>query len=227
MSGSPHPRERFARLLPGGGAVLDVGCWSYGFQRYCEGVGVTGLSHFGIDRETPAETPAPAGYSFARVDLETERFPFPDERFDGVFLSHVIEHVTRPLALMDEAFRVLRSGGHLYLECPSDRSLWLPSMPFKHEESRSLNFFDDPTHVGRPQTPQSLHRLFRMYGAEVVETRYLVSASVRLRFPWLVVKALLRRDAAMLEDVMWRSFGFAVFGIARQAGAGPRRYLLP
>jgi SAM-dependent methyltransferase len=227
MSATPHPRERFARLLPAQGAVLDVGCWSYSFSRYCEGIGLSGLRHFGVDREKPPDDAPPAGFTFALADLESDPLPFPDGNFDGVVLSHVIEHVVRPLRLVDESLRVLKTGGWLYVECPSDRSLWLPSMPFKLEESRSLNFFDDPTHVGRPQTPQSLHRLFRMYGAEVVETRYLSSWSVRLRAPWLIPKALLRRDAAMLEDVVWRTFGFAVFGIARKAEAATRRYVLP
>jgi SAM-dependent methyltransferase len=220
-----HPREHFARLLPAGGAVLDVGCWDYGFLRLCESCGISGLRHFGVDREAAAA--APDGYTFAKVDLDAAPLPFADGSFEGVFASHVIEHLARPLAFVDEALRVLKPGGLFYLECPSDRSLWLPSMPFRFEESRSLCFWDDPTHVGRPQTPQSLHRLFRMYDAEVVGVRYLISWSVRLRFPWLVTKALLRRDAAMLEDVMWRAFGFAVFGLARKSGQTSRRYVLP
>ncbi len=222
-----HPRERFARLLPQGGAVLDVGCWSYSFARYCEGAGVRGLRHFGVDRESPPGAPAPDGYTFARADVESEPLPFADATFDGVVLSHVIEHLTRPLRLVDEAFRTLRPGGLLYVECPSERSVWLPSMPFRLEESRSLSFYDDPTHVGRPHTPQSLHRLFRMYGAEVVEARHLTSWSVRLRAPWLIPKALVTRNAAMLEDVVWRTFGFAVCGIARHVAPDARRYVLP
>ena len=223
--GAPHPRTAFARMIPPGGSVLDVGCWNYAFQRYCEAVGVAGLRHFGIDREQPPSQP-PEGYCFSRADLENGRFPFGDGVFDAVVLSHVIEHLPRPLALTDEAFRVLKLGGLVYVECPSNRSLWIPSMPFRYEEFRSLSFWDDPTHVGRPQTPQSLHRLFRMYGADVIETRYLASNSVRLRLPWLLAKALFQRNAAMLEDVVWRAIGFAVFGLARKTRAIARRYVV-
>jgi SAM-dependent methyltransferase len=224
MTGA-ESRERFARLLPAGASVLDVGCWNYGFWRFCEDRAITGLVHSGIDRETPSD-PLPDRYSFRSVDLESTPFPFADASFDGVFASHVIEHLARPLAFVDEVFRVLKPDGFVYIECPSDRSLWLPSMPFGFDQSRSLNFFDDPTHVGRPQTPQSLHRLFRMYGAEVLEARYLVSTAVRLRFPWLIAKALWGRDAAMLEEVVWRAFGFAVFGLARKGAAARRHYVL-
>lgn len=205
--------------------MLDVGCWNYSFWRHCQEIGVGPLSHFGVDRETPPEPPPP-GYVFQPMELDGGRLPFEDARFDGVVLSHVIEHVVRSLALVDEAFRVLKPGGLLYIECPSERSLWIPSMPFKFAESRSLSFFDDPTHVGRPQTPQSLHRLFRMYRAEVVDVAHVTSRSVRWRLPWLLSKALLRRDAAMLEQVVWRAVGFAVFGIARKADGGARQYVL-
>lgn len=213
-------------MLPTAGSVLDVGCWDRSFLRYCHQLGVTGLKHFGMDREIPPGSP-PQDYVFAQVDLEAAPFPFPEARFDGVVLSHVIEHLSQPLHVMDEAFRVLKAGGLLYLECPSHRSVGMPSMPFRFHEFRSLNFYDDPTHLGRPHTPQSLYRLFCMYGAEVVGTNYVVSTGVRLRFPWLIAKALFRRDGAMLEDIMWRTFGFAVFGIARKTAGSRRRYVLP
>jgi len=127
---------------------------------------------------------------------------------------------------MDETFRVLKPGGMVYLECPSDRSLRLPSMPFKFEEFRSLNFYDDPTHIGRPHSPQSLYRLFRMYQAEVQECRYLISNAVRIRLPYLILRSLMMRDAALLEFAVWWSFGFSVYGIARKVGTSPRGYVL-
>lgn len=226
MTRSVHPRERFARLLPDGSAVLDVGCWHYSFARFCEEIGVGGLRHFGIDVEAPGDAIPPEGYVFTQVDVAASPFPFADESFDAVMASHVIEHLIDARPVLDEAFRVLKPKGLLYLECPSDRSVRLPSMPFKFEEARSLNFYDDPTHVGRPHTPQSLHRLLRMYGAEVIEARYLVLAHVRIRSPWLILKALMRRDAAMLEDVVWKTFGFAVFGIGRKGTASGRQYIL-
>jgi SAM-dependent methyltransferase len=221
-----HPRLEFARRIPAKGAVLDVGCWDYGFWRLCREAGVDGLRHSGVDRETPAR-PAPEGYAFARADLEREPLPFPDAGFDAVFASHVLEHLREPLALTDECFRVLRPGGLLYLECPSTRSLWLPSMPFARDAARSLSFYDDPTHVGRPHTPQSLHRLLRMYGAEVLAARHVTSWAVRARLPWLLARALLTRDAALLEDAVWKAAGFAVYALGRKGSGASRRYVLP
>lgn len=222
--GRPEPKLDFLVRLPGDAAILDVGCWNYSLFRYCASKGMTHLRHHGVDFHQPTEEPPP-GYAFKRADLDADPLPFSAEVFDGVVASHIVEHLSRPLALFDEMFRVLKPGGLLFVECPSERSLWLPSMPFQHREGRSLNFFDDPTHVGRPHTPQSLYRLFRMYDAEVLEARHLVSRGVLLRSPWLLAKALLTRNAAMLEETAWWAFGFAVFGIARKTTSTPRRYV--
>jgi SAM-dependent methyltransferase len=206
--------------------VLDVGCWDYAFARLCREAGVTGLRHHGIDRERPTGVQAPADYIFTEADIEALPLPFSDESFDAVVASHVIEHVGRPHTLLAEIFRVLRIGGVVYLECPSTRSLYLPSMPFKFEEFRSLNFYDDPTHVGRPHSRQSLYRLFRMHHAEVLDCAHVASARMALTAPWHLARAWVRRDAALLEHVVWWAFGFAVYGVARKLASAPARYVL-
>ncbi|HEX3148720.1 MAG TPA: class I SAM-dependent methyltransferase [Gemmataceae bacterium] len=220
-----HPKYHFARQLPRQAKVLDIGCWNFSFAKQCNGIGITEFMHFGVDIQQPAEA-IPPDYSFAVTDVNQSPLPFPDQSFDAVVSGHVIEHLTQPLRMMDEIFRVLKVGGMLYLECPSDRSLHLPSMPFKHHECRSLNFYDDPTHVGRPYSPQSLFRLFKMYDAEVVEAKYLVSGAVRFRFPYLLLRSLLFRDAALLEHAVWWTFGFCSYGIARKTQSVQRQYVL-
>lgn len=47
-----------------------------------------------------------------------ESLPFPDESFDLVVISQVIEHVTQPFHVVQEAQRVLREGGLLYISSP-------------------------------------------------------------------------------------------------------------
>jgi predicted SAM-dependent methyltransferase len=60
-----------------------------------------------------------AGPEVQRVNL-LKRFPFPDEHFDAVYSSHVIEHFTPPQAdhLISEACRVLKPGGILRTVVP-------------------------------------------------------------------------------------------------------------
>jgi 2-polyprenyl-3-methyl-5-hydroxy-6-metoxy-1,4-benzoquinol methylase len=64
-----------------------------------------------------------AGVSLSPVIARGERIPFPDRSFDVVILYDVLEHVQEPDAVMNEAARVLRDDGLLFLETPNKFSL--------------------------------------------------------------------------------------------------------
>ena len=221
------PLRDFTLNLPPAARVIDVGCWDASFLRKAEGWGRLDLLHSGVDREVPPGT-LPGALDFRVAALDKDPLPFKAETFDAAILSHVLEHVPDPVRLVGEALRVLKPGGCLYVETPSERTLWFPSMPFAHGESRSLNFYDDPTHLGRPQTPQSLHRMFVMFGARVQKTGRIVWPAILLGSPWLLLRAMVTRDGGLLESTVWRAFGFAVYGIASKGeGLGGQRYVLP
>ena len=57
-----------------------------------------------------------------------ERLPFPDEAFDFVLCSEVLEHVSAPGRLLEEVARILRPGGTLYLTFPSFSSVKGPHL---------------------------------------------------------------------------------------------------
>jgi SAM-dependent methyltransferase len=48
-----------------------------------------------------------------------ERLPFPDRRFDGIFLINVLEHVSHVGAVLRECARVLVEGGFLLAVTPN------------------------------------------------------------------------------------------------------------
>jgi ubiquinone/menaquinone biosynthesis C-methylase UbiE len=112
---------------PRGKKVLDLGS-GYGTNL------IVWARHFGVDM-TGVE---PEGEGFAstievsrelcrlngvdpgRILASTgESLPFPDESFDVVYSANVLEHTERPEVVLDEAFRVLRSGGTLHFEIPN------------------------------------------------------------------------------------------------------------
>lgn len=64
-------------------------------------------------------------------DLDVAPWPFLDGRFGEVSGLQVFEHVDDPVLFINEAHRVLRSGGVLFLTVPH----W-----------QSANAFTDPTH---------------------------------------------------------------------------------
>lgn len=68
-----------------------------------------------------------AGPSYVSLDLSAEgamvqadltRMPFPSQSFDGVYCSHVLEHVPEDGTAMAELNRVLRPGGWALIQVP-------------------------------------------------------------------------------------------------------------
>lgn len=57
-------------------------------------------------------------------DLNQFPWPFEDDQFDEVVGLHVLEHLQSFLDFHNEAWRVLRPGGHLYLETPLAGGNW-------------------------------------------------------------------------------------------------------
>ncbi len=128
--------------------LLDVGCGSAWladhFPRYT-----------GVDASAEAVArAAERGHTVIQADL-AEGLPFEDERFDGLVLKDVLEHVDDPVATVAEARRVLRPGGRLFASSP-DAQRWV---------------WDDYTHR-RPFTRKSFRLLFEDQGLRVERVSY-------------------------------------------------------
>jgi SAM-dependent methyltransferase len=90
------------------GKVLDVGAGS--FLRYAA------LFPSGTDYATQDIVPSDkVKHSFV---CDAAHMPARDESYDVVFSTQVLEHVPDPLAVLREATRVVRSGGHILVSCP-------------------------------------------------------------------------------------------------------------
>ena len=71
------------------------------------------------------------------IVADGEKLPFSDSRFDLIVSIGVLEHVRRPGHLLNEAYRVLKPGGWMFLSCenylsfyePHYQLAWLPLFP--------------------------------------------------------------------------------------------------
>jgi SAM-dependent methyltransferase len=87
--------------------VLDIGC---GLQPYRRFLDPAVTEYVGIDREGPLSRPTVVG--------SAESLPFPDQSFDVVLSTQVLEHLPDPERALREAVRVLKRGGRMILTVP-------------------------------------------------------------------------------------------------------------
>lgn len=217
--------------LPANGRLLDVGCLGFSQVEAARLLGRTDIQHFGVDYAPAHADIVPTGFTFREADLRTQPIPFDDDSFDVVVANHVIEHVPDPIALVAECVRVCRPGGTVYLECPSERTLWLPGVPFRHDLFCSFSYYDDPTHNSRPWTPQSLYRLACYLGCEPRSVGYVTSWLHRLAAPLLIPFYLMTRNIVRLESLLWMTIGWSSYALiakpAALAGKPQFKYFIP
>lgn len=116
----PHLRNEFAKNILADAKVkriLDIGCGTGDFGVMFKSV-IPDLEVTGIDISEAAVSEAKSkGINAMRLDLSTEKLPFPDNYFDGIYCGEIIEHVFDTGHLMDEMRRVIKpsTSGRL---CP-------------------------------------------------------------------------------------------------------------
>ena len=108
------------RLLEvGAGLAMNLIVWSKNY-----GADVTGIEPDAIGFD--------ASFKLGRTLMEVnavnpdrlinavgEKLPFPDQSFDIVYSTNVLEHTDSPATVLDEALRVLRPGGVMQFVFPS------------------------------------------------------------------------------------------------------------
>lgn len=105
----------FKYLLPyvRGKKVLDLGCGEGRCLEYF-GDGSIGIDVAGPNLKSCGEK----GLKVIEWDLDKE-LPFSGEKFEVVFLSHVIEHLDAPIQILRESDRVLEPGGLIIIGVPN------------------------------------------------------------------------------------------------------------
>lgn len=63
-----------------------------------------------------------AGHHIDFVFDAQETWPFEDHSVDGIFSSHALEHLAKPVNFFREAQRVLKSNGEMQIRVPSGNS---------------------------------------------------------------------------------------------------------
>ena len=122
----------------------------------------------------------PAGQQFAAKGYQ-EKVPLPNSSARLAFALEIIEHLTSPFQLMSEAYRLLKSGGHLVITTPNVTRI---GNIFKLLIGRSPNDrlappgYNDPSDEWRPHVREyAMHELAEMLrhiGFEVATTQFFL-----------------------------------------------------
>ena len=100
------------------GRLLDLGS---GSGTLIEIMNRMGWSAEGVDNDAVAVNNARSkGLQVNLGTLEAQRYP--ENHFDAVVMSHVIEHVHNPLRLTKECYRILKPGGRIVMVTPNGKS---------------------------------------------------------------------------------------------------------
>ena len=116
---------RIMRMIPSGGAVLDVGC---GRGVFLDILAKHGYHCLGTER---SETSGCDAKELVKIMIgNIEDINLPDESFDMVTFWQVLEHLHNPKNAIAEASRILRPGGKILIQVPNPESLQARTGPY-------------------------------------------------------------------------------------------------
>ncbi|MFF8372852.1 methyltransferase domain-containing protein [Streptomyces lydicus] len=153
----------FSRFpLAPGDRVLDLGCGAgrHAFECYRRGAQVVALDQNGDEIREVAKWfaameeagEAPAGASATAMEGDALNLPFPDDSFDVVIISEVMEHIPDDKGVLAEMVRVLRPGGRIAVTVPRygpEKICWTLSDAYHEVEGGHIRIYRGDELLGK------------------------------------------------------------------------------
>ncbi|MBV9215457.1 MAG: class I SAM-dependent methyltransferase [Acidobacteria bacterium] len=114
--------KEFESRLGRKGRVLDLGC---GLGEFMWAARESGWQVSGIDPSKEFVQEANRRFDLEAKVSTLEEAAFPDEHFDAVIMSGIIEHLYDPYSTLVEVNRIIRPGGWLFLDAPNENGLYM------------------------------------------------------------------------------------------------------
>jgi SAM-dependent methyltransferase len=154
--------------MPKDAHILDLGCGPGYFLDEMKERGYTNLTGITLS-DNDIKLCESKGHVIKQYDLSflPQKDGYYDESVDFIFLRHALEHSPFPIFTLIEYNRVLKQGGHMYIEVPA------PDCDRKHEFN--LNHYSI---LGQNQLAALFHRTgFRIEKFENIEFTLNVGGS--------------------------------------------------
>jgi 2-polyprenyl-3-methyl-5-hydroxy-6-metoxy-1,4-benzoquinol methylase len=212
-----HPRDAnydqelraIAEIAPGG-RLLDVGSHCGFFLRRARGMGwdLTGVE--------PSANACALGRDYFDLNIvqgTLAEVAFPSGSFDVVTLVDVFEHVDRPVSILEEARRVMKPNGVLFIKVPN-----IVYYLAKHRVARALaidtEIFDAKEHVAHYSQRTLRHTVAR---AGFLVQRFFVPRPIQDGAPWKKALRTAGYLVARLDFALTHRFGPMAMDLAMLA----------
>jgi len=159
---SPNSKFDFLMRLESQSKILDVGC---GNSQAIAMKSVLPNCHYtGIDIDDYLNTEESKNLMDEFIITSPEIFDQSilnlKGKFDAIICAHNIEHVNNRTLVLKAMAEKLKLNGNMYLSFPCKNSINFP------KRSGSLNYYDDPTHVGLPPDPDEIIEILQKKGCK-------------------------------------------------------------
>lgn len=106
--------------IPAGSRILDAGAGEQQFRPLASHLEYVSQDVCLYEGQGDSRGLQTGVWVFPGTDLvcDITAIPEPDESFDAIMCTEVLEHVPDPVAAMNELVRLLRPGGHLIITAP-------------------------------------------------------------------------------------------------------------
>lgn len=106
--------------LPEGIKILDAGAGEQQYKKFCSHLDYTSQDFCEYTGEGDSAALQTGTFDTSQIDIVSDitSIPLPDESFDAILCTEVIEHVPDPIKAIDELKRLLKKGGTLILTAP-------------------------------------------------------------------------------------------------------------
>lgn len=106
---------RYTKISPIGKNILDIGCGSGTLVKVLKDKYGRNIKATGIDISRLGNSEKYLHF----IQGSAMNLPFKDKSFDLIFITDVLEHITKPRLALKEARRVLKDGGVLIIRTPN------------------------------------------------------------------------------------------------------------
>lgn len=106
--------------IPDGESILDAGAGEMPFLKYCSHLKYSSQDFCQYDGVGNSKGLQTCSFQTSKIDIVSDitNIPVPDNFFDNVLCTEVLEHTRDPVSVVKELIRVLKPSGRLIITTP-------------------------------------------------------------------------------------------------------------